>query len=282
MNALTLGLIAALCWGIHDVTIRRVSQTVPLMATLLGVLIVGAMFQVMVMAVTDGFTPLPRIAVIYSILAGVGFLLASVCLYNAFHRGPVRIVAPVIGSYPVLSVALASFRGEEISLLQWGAVLAVVLGIAIVSVFSAEEDAEEIPPVIPTIALSALAAFGFFSTFALGQEAAKLADDLPSILITRITSILLLLPAFPLLALPWLPGRKAMPFIAIMGVLDGIALLCVISAGSLPSAQYAAVASSTFGMITIILAWIFLRERLTVLQWLGCAVAFGGIGFLAL
>ena len=73
-----------------------------------------------------------------------------------------------------------------------------------------------------------------------------------------------------------------MPFVVAMGILDGIALLCVLSAGSLPSAQYAAVASSTFGMITVILAWIVLRERMTASQWGGCALAFGGIGYLAL
>ena len=282
MNALTLGLIAALCWGIHDVTIRRISQTVPLMATLLGVLVTGLVFQLAVMAATGSFTPLPARALWLSVAAGVAFLLASVALYNAFQRGPVRIVAPIIGSYPVLSVALAALQGEPVTLWHWLAVGAVALGVAIVSIFSDEDGQEDIPPVPATIAISVLAAIGFFATFALGHAAARIADDLPAILVTRATSIALLLPALMMLSLPFWPGRAALPFIAIMGILDGIALLCVLSAGSLPGAQYAAVASSTFGMITVILAWVLLGERLTLRQWLGCATAFAGIGYLAL
>jgi drug/metabolite transporter (DMT)-like permease len=57
--------------------------------------------------------------------------------------------------------------------------------------------------------------------------------------------------------------------------------MCVLSAGALPDAKYASVASSLFGMLTIILAWIFLRERMTKSQWAGCAVAFLGVGYLA-
>jgi len=46
--------------------------------------------------------------------------------------------------------------------------------------------------------------------------------------------------------------------------------------------EFAAVAASTFGMITIILAWLFLKERMTPGQWFGVAICFFGIGYLAL
>lgn len=280
MNALTLGLVAALCWGIHDVTVRRISQSAPMMATLLGVLVVGALFQFTVLTVSGGFTPLPRDALIYAVLAGFAFTLASAGLYGAFHRGPVRIVAPVIGSFPILAVGLASLTGSIILPLQWVAVMAVVLGIAIVAVFSDQSEADY-PPLGPTIALSVLSSIGFFATFALGQEAARLADELPSILVTRLASVAVLLVAILVMRLPLWPGRSALPFVAIMGVLDGIALLSVLSAGSLPSPEYAVVTSSVFGLITVILARVFLSEGMTTRQWLGCLLTFAAIGYLA-
>jgi drug/metabolite transporter (DMT)-like permease len=280
LSALGLGLIAALCWGIHDVTVRRISQHVPLMATLLGVLLVGAVFQFGVMLASGGMTAVPATSVYYSIAAGVTFAIAGATLYGAFHRGPVRIVAPVIGSYPILSVALASMSGSPATVLQWMAVLGVVGGIAIVAVLANQSD-DEYPPYGPTVVLSALAALGFFATFALGQEAARLADDLPSILITRVTSVVVLLPVMLVLSLPMWPGRAALPVIVIMGVLDGIALLCVLTAGDLPSAEYAAVASSVFGLVTVVLARAFLKEGMNMRQWAGCLLTFGCIGYLA-
>jgi drug/metabolite transporter (DMT)-like permease len=50
----------------------------------------------------------------------------------------------------------------------------------------------------------------------------------------------------------------------------------------LPSPEYAVVASSIFGLITVILARIFLSETMTSRQWLGCLVTFAAIGYLAL
>jgi drug/metabolite transporter (DMT)-like permease len=50
----------------------------------------------------------------------------------------------------------------------------------------------------------------------------------------------------------------------------------------LADAQYASVAASIFGIITILLAWIILREKMTVGQWTGVLVCFGGIAYLAL
>ena len=67
-----------------------------------------------------------------------------------------------------------------------------------------------------------------------------------------------------------------------MGILDGIALLAVISAAPLPNPEYAAVTSSMFGLLTILLAWVFLRERMTLPQCAGCLLAFSGVGYLAL
>ncbi|BBU57745.1 hypothetical protein KU6B_40100 [Mameliella alba] len=45
MSALFLGLVAAVCWGLHDIAIRYLSRTVPLMGALLVVLLTGLAFQ---------------------------------------------------------------------------------------------------------------------------------------------------------------------------------------------------------------------------------------------
>jgi len=281
VSALALGLVAAVAWAIHDIIVRRVSQGAPLMACLLAVLLVGAVFHVGAMAATGGFVPIGGAAAGYAALAGGFFLLASVGLYKAFQRGPVRLVSPIIASYPVLSVAWAALSGASVSPLQWGAVLAIAFGVSMVAAL-ADDGAEDVPPKGPTILWAAVSAIGFAATFALGQHAAEMAGEMPATLVTRLVTIALLAGGMAWLRLPWWPGRAALPFLAMMGVLDGIALLAVLKAGGLPDAQYAAVAASMFGLLTIVMAWMFLRERMGAAQWLGCAIAFAGIGYLAL
>jgi len=281
MSALTLGIIAAFAWGFHDTCVRSLSQRTPLMASLLTVLIVGLAFHLGVTVIEDGFTPLTPQTTWMAVLSGVFFLMASLGLYGAFQRGPVKLVAPIIASYPVLSVLWALLRGAEISAYDWSAVFAIVIGVSLVAALAQHEDTKS-PATGPTIALSFMAAAGFAGTFALGQYASEISGHLPVTLATRLTALALLIGGMGALRLPFWPGVKALPVLALMGIADGIALLCLLAAGGLPDAQYAAVASSCFGLLTILMAWLFLREKMTPLQWAGCAIAFGGIGYLAL
>ncbi len=281
MSALALGLVAAFCWGFHDICVRFLSQKTAISACIFTVILTGLLFHSGVMLATDTFEAMPPRAVYLSLGAGVFFVIATFGLYYAFQRGPVRVVAPLIASYPILSVGWAALQGAQVSGLQWLAVFAIVAGVSIVAALSDTSDAEA-PPLGPTIAFALIGAVGFAGTFALGQDAAALSHDMPSTLVTRLMAFALVLAIILAFRQPIWPGRQALPWLVAMGIADGIALMCVLSAGALQDAKYAAVASSLFGMLTIVLAWMFLKERMTVSQWAGCAVAFAGVGYLAL
>ncbi len=281
MNTLFLGLIAAFCWGFHDICVRFLSQKAPVSACIFIVLLTGLLFHTGLMATTGQFAPIPAQAVWLSLGAGVFFVIATYGLYYAFQRGPVRLVAPLIAAYPILSVSWAALQGTSISTLQWAAVFAVVSGVAIVAALS-DDSTDAVPPKGPTILYSLIATVGFAGTFALGQRAADLSHEMPSTWVTRIMAVALVVALGVLLKQSFWPGRKALPWLIAMGIADGVALLCVLSAGTLPDPQYAAVTSSMFGLLTILMAWGLLKERMTLPQWGGCLVAFAGVGYLAL
>ena len=280
MNTLALGLIAALCWGFHDICVRFLSQKTPISACIFIVLLTGLIFHTAFTAVSGEIHTLPMRAIWPSLGAGVFFVIATYGLYYAFKRGPVRLVAPVIAGYPILSVGLAALLGAPTSTTQWGAVVAIVVGVAVVAAMS-DSSSDDNPPIGLTILFAAIAAFGFAGTFALGQYAADISHEMPTTLVTRVLTVGLIVLILLIFKQPFWPGKRALPLLIAMGVADGIALYCVLSAGTLPDPQYAAVTASMFGLLTIILAWLFLKERMTLLQWIGCIVAFCGVGVLA-
>lgn len=280
MTSLTLGLIAALCWGLHDITIRYLSRSAPMMGSLLCVLFIGAVFQGAVLILSD-MTAVSHRAAILSMLAGVAFLLANVGLYFAFARGPVRLVTPIIACFSVISVGIAVLEGASLGLSHGVAIAVLMLGIGLVGLSTPEDDTE-FPPYGPTIAYATLCAFGFAATFKLGQLAAEASGDIEATLISRVTAFALLGAVLLLRSKPFLPGRAALLPLIGMGVLDSIAIFSVISAAPLPNPQYAAVATSTFGLLTIVLAWALLKEAMTRFQWMGCLLAFSAVGYLAL
>lgn len=281
MSSLTLGLVAALCWGFHDICARFLSQRAPISACIFTVLLTGLVLHAGLTITTGTLVMLPIRAVSFALGAGVFFVVATYGLYHAFQRGPVRLVAPLIAGYPILSVSWAASQDTPISLFQWAAVGSVVTGVAIVAALS-DTSTDESPPKGPTILYAVIAAIGFAGTFALGQKAAEISHEMPSTLVSRLMALGLVVGILLMLKHPFWPGKRALPWLVAMGIADGIALLCVLSAGRLPDAKYAAVSSSLFGLLTILLAWFFLKERMSAAQWAGCLIAFAGVGYLAL
>jgi len=280
MMSLSVGLVAALCWGLHDICVRYVSQRGGILPALTTVLVVGTLILVPPAIHQGGWDAMSLRAAGLAVVAGGAFFVAYIGLYRAFEIGPVRLVAPVIAAYPVLSVGWAALRGQSVTPDQWLAVGAVIAGVAIVGLLTGpgESHGNKRAAVVWAI----LGGCGFAATFALGQSAAHAGAELPVIVITRATAALVAIAAMAASGGLRLPTRKALPLLGVMGLLDCVALGIVIAAAGMARPEFASVAASTFGMITVILAWAILRERMTGGQWLGVLLTFAAIGYLAL
>lgn len=277
--SLLLGMIAALAWGIHDLCVRHVSQTTGIFASIIAVLAFGCLLVAPISLIAWG-EDMGANALPLSLLSGVMFGLAAIAHYKAFSIGPVRLVAPVIGAYPVLSVAWAMMTGTHVSILHWMAVGLVIAGVGYVA-GSADQDASD-GSRRSAIFWSILAGAGFAITFAIGQAASAGGGELSLLAPTRIAALLVVLLIAIIGRINWHPGRMGIWILAIMGGLDAIALASVISSGGLENPEYASVAAATFGLITVVLAAIFLRERISLPQWTAVAVVFTAIAYLGL
>ena len=277
--SLILGLAAALAWGIHDVSVRRVTREGALLAPLFWVLAAGTALVVAALPAAGGGVPEGR-ALGAALAAGAAFGLCGCALYRAFSIGPVRLVAPVIGAYPILSVLIAALQGAPVSAPQWLAVLAVVAGVGLV----AGGGRGEAPDAAGLRALpwAAAAGAGYAASFALGQEASQGAGDLGALAVTRLAACAVVGALALALRLPLRPARGTAALITLMGACDALALGAVMAAGPLPRPEFASVAASMFGLVTIVLAWLLLGERMRPRQWIGVGAAFGAIGWLSL
>ena len=102
------------------------------------------------------------------------------------------------------------------------------------------------------------------------------------ILIGRVVALMVLLGLLLWYRGSLMPHRGHFAVLALMGVIDAVALGLVTAAGGLPRAEYASIASSLFGVLTVLLAAWFLKERVRPVQWFGIAAVFSGIAALGL
>lgn len=278
--SLLLGLLAAFAWAVHDICVRGVSQRAALLPTLLTVLVAGAVALVPLVMIDGSFSEMTPRALTLSGFSGLAFAAASLGLYGAFRIGPVRLVAPIIGAYPVASVGWAALSGAPVSPMHWAAVLVVVLGVALVAILSDGEEGQGNMP--RAVLLSLLSGLGFALTFALGQAAVRAGAELPVTLVSRLVAAAVVAAGLLLTRQRWQVPRRVLPLLGLMGLLDAAALASVTAAGTLPHPEFAAVASSLFGMLTVVLAWAVLKEPMRPAQWAAVALVFCGIGYLGL
>ena len=278
MIALLMGLAAALAWGLHDLLVRRISQGPNVLGQILVTTSVGA--AVLMLPGARDLTLLSPLALALAALAGLSYVLAFVGLYRAFGLAPARVVSPVLGAYPLLSMLVAALSGAVVSPADWLAVTAVVAGVAVVAVL-ADADGQTTGSLRAALLWAVLGAAGFAATFALGQAASVGDLSLAAGLVTRVSGIacLLVLLAWQRPALE--PVRRNWRLLLIMGLLDTVALALVMLAAGWPHAEYASVAASLFGVVTILLAWLVLGEKVRPAQMLGIALVFAGIAALA-
>ncbi len=250
MIALLMGLAAALAWGLHDLTVRRIAQGAEVMPMVAAEMAVAAVWTVLLAAGFGAWTG--TAGLLPAMGSGVVYCMAIYGLYKAFALAPVRLVTPILASFPLLSLALAVAEGRAVTLGDWLASAAVVVGIGVVAVFY-RADGTATGSKGRAMLWALVGAVGFAGSFAFGQMATRAGDSLTMIAVGRATAALLMAVVVLLGRYPLAPLRPLrLPLIAI-GTLDALALGLVFGAGHLPHAEYASVTASLFGVVTILL-----------------------------
>jgi drug/metabolite transporter (DMT)-like permease len=67
----------------------------------------------------------------------------------------------------------------------------------------------------------------------------------------------------------------------VLALLDTCGHASLYAGLALPDGEFAIVASAAYTGVTTVLAWLFLREPISWVQWLGVALIIGGVGALA-
>ena len=206
---------------------------------------------------------------------GVVNALATLSLYKGFEVGHLSIVSPIASSYPVVSVILAiTFLGESLTRERLLGITLVIVGIILVSIQKGQQELSKrvTEGVVYAIIYMILGGVLFFGLKPLSQA---LGVYLP-VLLLRWTSACI----FATIFLAWKPKGairlNAFSFIAAIAILDTFANVAYNVGISYGTVSVVSTVGGLFSPVTILLAWICLKERLTTHQIIGfLAVAVG-------
>jgi drug/metabolite transporter (DMT)-like permease len=284
-----LGLTGAVCWGMADFAARFASRRVGAYRTLFFMQFFGFLALSVYLKFTGGFSHVAPGWQPWALTVAAGLLnvTASLSLYHSFEIGVMSIVGPVSSSYPALTVALALASGERIHALR-GIGMAVTLAGVILAAMSFAPKANDASDsngapsgtyLSRGVGWAILAALGFGVMFwFLGFHVVPLVGDAVSVWVMRLTALVSL-------AVFALPARQSIHpphggvwwMLAAVGLMDTAAFVSNNAGLHIGPVSVVSVLASLYGAVTVLLAWIFLRERLERSQWLGIVLIFVGI-----
>ena len=275
-----LGILSALSFGIGDFLARFSSREVGFKNSLFWMLVVGAIFYLILFSYFgDGLNPNP-IGLSNSFLSGILIMFGLLCLYRGLQMGPVSIVAAITASNPLIVFLIRYALGSEPTLLQWLSTLVVISGAILVS-FSANTFQESLGLTKKQIKESVIISFMASITLALGlifsQEATNTLEPLETVIYIRFFSLLGISSILIFTKSKITLTKKAIPILFFQGILETSGYFCLVSAYIFDKASIAVVISSGFGLVTIILARLILKEQISKLQSVGIFLTFLGV-----
>jgi drug/metabolite transporter (DMT)-like permease len=265
-----LALASSVLWGSSDFLGGLLSKRRAAYAVVGASQAAGVVAATIAVLVTDGFSS-PLGWVVPSFLAGVTGALALIAFYAAMATGTMGVVAPIAALGAVVPITGGLIAGEEPSVLATaGMVLALAGGVAA----SGPELGGKAGARPLLLAVAAAVTFGLAMLFiARGAET----DAVMTVWGMRLTIATGIgVAALVTRRLGGLRPRDLGPLV-LLGVGAASANLLYGLASQLGYVSVSAALASLSPVVTVLLAWTVLRERLLRVQYLGVAVALTGV-----
>lgn len=268
MLSILFGLLSAISWGAGDFTGGIASRKVGAVRAVFYASVVGLIVIVASAWATGEALPSLR-AWMFGMASGVFGSLGLILLYAAMAKGTMSIAAPVSALFaatlPVIVGMVTEGLPEMLTLIGFGFAL-----FAVWMVSQGEGGVTNILSHLSDLKLPLLAGLGFGGYFILMHNATGDGAILYPMVASRIASVLTILFYMLVSRTSFkIEHRKSLPIIGLNGILDLTGNGFFILAAQAGRLDVASVLSSLYPGSTVLLAWIFLHERLTRNQWIG-------------
>ncbi|MEI6725089.1 MAG: DMT family transporter [Actinomycetes bacterium] len=300
MLGIVLALGASVCWGSGDFLGGLTTRRASLWAVIIGSQAVGLVGAALVTVLTGHAWP--GLAAVWPVLlGGVASVIAISCFYKALAIGSMSIVAPISATSAMIPFLVGLALGERPGAAQLAGIVLAAAGVVLVASERARAGdtigvaaLPNEPAIQPAalgahperrnqrraIALSLLAAV-CMGLVLIGYDATARHDALWAMLGGRMSSAVLFVLVFLALRPRVEMRRSAVPFIVAVGLLDTGANGLFALATTRGYLSIVAVIGSVYPVVTVILAYAVLRERLARHQLAGALATLAGIALIA-
>ena len=208
-------------------------------------------------------------------IAGVTGYIGLICLYAGLSTGRMGVVSPISALSAVIPLTVALVTGEVLTTAQG---IGVVMAMVGAFCASGPELSQGLSPKPIFLALGAAAGFGTAMTFmAIGSESSALMTMVMMRATTFIVTIFLVIRYRTVGNFE----KSEIPVLLFIGVSDFLANLLLGVATNFGLVSLVMVLGSIYPIVTALLAFVILKERLHRVQYVGIVFAVAGVALIS-
>ena len=275
LDTVGFALAASLSWGAGDFSGGVATRRAKVLSVVIAAHAIGLMMLIALALIWS--EPFPStLDIIWGSVAGLAGAVGVVAFYQSLSVGRMGIVAPITAmlsaAVPVLFGAF--FEGLPGPLHLIGFVLALI-AVGLISGLGVVKGRPK------GLGLAFLAGLGFGSFFILISRVSHGAIFWP-LAAARLASFLFLLAVILVRRQEIIPKKSVLPVMFLAGALDVAGNVFFVLATHAGRLDVAAILSSLYPAVTVLLASIILKERVTRIQTIGICIALVAIPLISL
>jgi len=274
-----LALLSSALWGSADYQAGKLSKKFPAIAVLATSQAIGFLTGIVLVLISHSWGAQAWGSGGYfvaGVLAGLFGYIGLMSLYSGLSTGRMGVVSPISSLGALIPLGYALFiKGDHLS-----TILTIGVAIALVGGFlaSGPEFSQGLPLKPLLFALSAAIFFGgALVCMAIGSQSSALMTMTTMRATTLVIGVLLFLRFRNVGGL----GKSELPTLIFIGVADFAANLLLGVATTKGLVSIAMVLGSLYPIVTALLAFFFLHERLHKVQYVGVVFAVAGVSIIS-
>ena len=282
------GVLSAISLGCADFIARYTSRALGHNIALLGTFIVTIVFFFPFFLKAPVISNSTWAEMSTLVFHGISMTAAMLLLYYSLSRGPLNLVLPIIAAHPVFVVLYAVVSGSAPSVIQWLMMVAIIISIVLVVVGAgtgkscASNEEHSIDFLRKSAIIALVASVAYAAMIVSGQQVAPSLGAINVLWIGHVFAIFILL-AYIYRTSGFIRPKMGLAFALIaQGLLNAAGFLFLFFGSNAANPEITAVISAEFSVVTILLAWVVLRERMSMIQFFGVVLLFSSTAVLTL
>ena len=274
-----LALLSSFLWGSADFYGGKLAKRYPSIAVTGLSQSMGLLFGIIAIVLTSSFHAPDLSWTSYflpGIVAGISGFLGLTFFYAGLATGRMGVVSPISSLGALIPLTVALINGERPTTLQL-----LGMGIALIGAFCASGPEIQSGLSLKPLALALGATFGFGAALTFIAMGSK-DSSLLTMTTMRVTSVsIAALIALRYRSIGGIPA-KTLPLLIFIGVADFLANFTIGIATTKGLVSITMVLGSLFPIVTSVMAFKFLHERLHRVQYAGIVFAILGISLISI